>query len=215
MAKLMVLCCALGGCASAVAPPQSGVSPVVASAERSNGAPAAKPSAVATPAVLRQGPERFGGPSAASDDTHTAPSRPRFSVGKPIAIITTRVGRDDSAGDSAPPMQCEVRILRHKPSGSTREVATLKADAAPDQREDLMSLLKRKACEAGANAVLIKSISQRRVEGVQVDHVEAVALVLGTPKPPVDPSPVPKTITVTPEGRAVPKTITVDPSAAP
>ena len=58
-------------------------------------------------------------------------------------------------------------------------------------------------------------MGETRVAGVKVDHVEAVALIVGTPKPPVDPSPVPKTITVTPEGPAVPKTITVDPGASP
>jgi hypothetical protein len=58
-------------------------------------------------------------------------------------------------------------------------------------------------------------MGKRRVEGVNVDHVEAVALMIGTPKPPVDPSPVPKTITVTPDGPAAPKTITVDPAASP
>ena len=121
------------------------------------------------------------------------------------------IGAGKTAGSIAP-----VTIELHSGAGwsALGQVSGL-VPAAPDQREDIMSLLKRKACEAGANAVLIKSISQRRVEGVQVDHVEAVALVLGTPKPPVDPSPVPKTITVTPEGRAVPKTITVDPGAAP
>ena len=94
-------------------------------------------------------------------------------------------------------------------------MATLKVEGAPAQHEDILSLLKRKACEAGANAVLIKSMGKTRVEGVKMDHIEAVALVVGTPKPPVDPSPIPKTITVTPEGPAVPKTITVDPGASP
>ena len=114
-----------------------------------------------------------------------------------------------------PPAKCEVRILRENPAGKTREVATLKVEGAPAQHEDILSLLKRKACEAGANAVVIKSMGKTRVEGVKMDHIEAVALIVGTPKPPVDPSPIPKTITVTPEGPAVPKTITVDPDASP
>jgi hypothetical protein len=137
--------------------------------------------------------------------------------------MTTRVGRDDDSDDSAegsaPPVNCDVQsdvqILHDKPTGMTREVATLNVDGAPTQHEDILALLKRKACEAGANAVLIKTMAKTRVEGVTVDHVEAVALIVGTPKPPVDPSPVPKSITVTPEGPAVPKTITVDPGASP
>jgi hypothetical protein len=167
-------------------------------------------------------PERFGGIPAA-DRTPVAPSRPRFSVGKAIGVTTTRVGRDDDSDDSAegsaPPVNCDVQsdvqILHDKPRGKTREVATLNVDGAPTQHEDILALLKRKACEAGANAVLIKSMAKTRVDGVKVDHVEAVALIVGTPKPPVDRSPVPKSITVTPEGPAVPKTITVDPGASP
>ena len=56
--------------------------------------------------------------------------------------------------------------------------------------------------------------AQRVARGID-EREQAFALVVGTPKPPVDPSPVPKTITVTPEGPAVPKTITVDPGASP
>ncbi len=171
---------------------------------------------------MHRTPERFGGIPAA-DRTPVAPSRPRFSVGKAIGVTTTRVGRDDDSDDSAegsaPPVNCDVQsdvqILHDKPTGKTREVATLNVDGAPTQHEDILALLKRKACEAGANAVLIKTMAKTRVEGVTVDHVEAVALIVGTPKPPVDPSPVPKSITVTPEGPAVPKTITVDPGASP
>jgi len=126
-----------------------------------------------------------------------------------------RVVKDDNPEGSAPLRPCQVEILHEPPAGKTREVATLKVDGAPAQHENILSLLRRKACEAGANAVLIKSMGKTQVEGVKVDHVEAVALVLGTPKPPTDPSPAPKTITVTPDGPAAPKTITVDPGASP
>ena len=185
-------------------------------------AAAASPSATATPSDSHRAPERFGG-IPTSDSTPVAPSRPRFSVGKAIGVTTMRVfqnnnsdnSSDDGSEGSAPPANCEVQILHDKPAGKTREVGTLNVDGAPAQHEDILSLLKRKACEAGANAVLIKSMGKTRVEGVKVDHVEAVALIVGTPKPPVDLSPVPKTITVTPEGPAVPKTITVDPGASP
>jgi len=175
---------------------------------------AVNPSATATPSELRRTPERFGG-LPAEDSTPVAPSRPRLSVEKAIGVTTMRVVKDDSSEGSAAPPECEVQILHDKPAGKTREVATLNVDGAPAQHEDILSLLKRKACEAGANAVLIESMGKTRVEGVKVDHVEAIALIVGSPKPPVDPSPVPKTITVTPEGPAVPKTITVDPGASP
>ena len=185
LAELIVLCCALGGCAPAAAPPE-----------------------------LHQASKRSGG-MPTSDRTSGAPARPPFSIDKPIGLTTMRVVRDDGSEGSAPPAKCEVQILHTKPAGKTREVATLDVDGAPDQHEDILSLLKRKACEAGANAVLIEKMGKTQVEGVAVDHLEAVALIVGVPKPPVNPSPAPKTITVTPEGPAAPKTITVDPGAPP
>jgi hypothetical protein len=190
--------------------------PAALPAQPTNGGQAAvNPSAIATATTeLHRTPERFGGlPS--SESAPAAPARPRLNVGKAIGVTTMRVIKDDSSAGSTPPAPCEVQILHDKPAGKTREVATLNVDGAPAQDEDIMSLLRRKACEAGANTVLIKSMGKTRVEGVKVDHVEAAALIVGTPKPPVDPSPVPKTITVTPEGPAVPKTITVDPGASP
>lgn len=231
-----ILCCVLGAgvtAASAQTPPSLGAQAAEqaarpagpAEAGPAGAAPdtaAAQPSAAATPDELHRTPDRFGG-IPASNSTSVAPSRPRFSVGRAIGVITTRVGKDDnsddSSGGSALPANCDVQsdvqILHHQPTGKTREVATLSVDGAPAQHEDILALLKRKACEAGANAVLIKRMSETGVAGVKVDHVEAVGLIVGTPKPPVDPSPVPKSITVTPEGPAVPKTITVDPDASP
>jgi hypothetical protein len=231
-----ILCCLLGAgvtAASAQTPPSLGAQAAEQAARPAGPAEAgpagpaadaepAQPSATATPDELHRTPERFGGVPA-SDSTPVAPSRPRFSVGRAISVITTRVGKDDnsddSSGGSALPANCDVQsdvqILHHQPTGKTREVATLSVDGAPAQHEDILALLKRKACEAGANAVLIKRMSETGVAGVKVDHVEAVGLIVGTPIPPVDPSPVPKSITVTPEGPAVPKTITVDPDASP
>jgi hypothetical protein len=212
----MLLGCALGGCAGTASSPPPAAVPSAISAEPSNGGQAAAtPSAVATPTTeLHQTPERFAG-LPPSDSAPAGPAPRRLRVEKPLVVTTTRVFRSEGSDNSAPPLKCDVKVLHDKPAGKTREVGTLEVTGAPAQHENILSLLKRKACEAGANAVLIKSMAKKRVEGVKVDHVEAVALIVGTPKPPVDPSPVPKTITVTPEGPAVPKTITVDPGVSP
>jgi len=206
--------------APAAAAPADADAPELQPAPSPQGAEAAAvPSAFATPTTeLHRTPERFGGlpnPDHGPGNAPAAPQRPRLDVGKAIGFTTMRVVKDDGAAGSAAPAKCEIEILHDAPKGKTREVGTLKVDGMPGQHEDIMSLLKRKGCEAGANAVLIKNMSKTRVEGVKVDHVEAVALIVGTSKPPVDPSPVPKTITVTPDGPAVPKTITVDPGASP
>ena len=174
---------------------------------------AAKSASAPAPSGLHHIPERFGGlPDAGT--TPDAPRRPRLTVGEPIAVTTMHVVRDSETSSAAGAADCAVQVLHAKPAGKAREVGTLSVDGAPAQDKDILSLVRHRACEAGANAVLIKSMDKRRVQGVSLDHVEAVALVLGTPPPPADPSPVPKTITVTPDGPAVPKTITVDPGSS-
>ncbi len=173
---------------------------------------AAKPAPVPAPVApgLHRIPQRFGGlPDAGS--TPDAPRRPRLSVGEPIAVTTMHVVRDNGTLSAMRDPDCAVQVLHAQPAEKAREVGTLSVDGAPAQHEDILSLVRHRACEAGANAVLIKSTDKKQVDGVRVDHVEAVALVLGTPAPPADPAPVPKTITVTPDGPAVPKIITVDP----
>jgi hypothetical protein len=208
---LILACCALGGFAW----PAAAQSPPDLPAAASQAQASSVPSAIATPTTeFHRMPDRFAG-LPPSDSAPGAPSRPRFNVEKAIGVTTMRVVKDDNPEGSAPPRPCQVEILHEQPRGKTREVATLKVDGAPAQHEDILSLLRRKACEAGANAVLIQSMGKTQVEGVKVDHVEAVALIVGTPKPPANPSPAPKTITVTPDGPAAPKTITVDPGASP
>jgi len=188
LAKGIVLCCALGGCARAA--PPSIVSPPAASAITDGRVPA-------------------------SDNAVAAPSRPRLRVEKAIGITVMRVVKDDNSEGSVSTAKCVVQILSENHTGKTRQVAMLNVDGAPAQHENILSLLKRKACEAGANAMVIETIGKTRVEGLNMDHLDAVALVVGTPDPPVDPSPVPKHITVTPEGPAVPKSVEVDPGASP
>ena len=174
---------------------------------------AANPAPAPTASEFRHISARFAGlPDA--DSTPAAPPRPHLTIGEPIAVTTMHVVHDDKPSTALRRADCKMEVLHAKPAGKTREVGTLSVDGAPAQHEDILSLVRHRACEAGANAVLIKSMDKKRIEGVSVDHVEAVALVLGTPPPPADPSPVPKSITVTPEGPAVPKTITVDPGPA-
>ncbi len=168
LTKVIVFCCALGGCARAAAPP-SVVPPVIpqpAASTVAQSVVSAEPSAIATPAEPHRTPERFGG-IPTSERTSVAPSRPRLRVEKAIEVTTMRVVRDDTSEGSVPPAKCEVQILHENPAGKAREVATLNVDGAPAQHEDILSLLKRKACEAGANAVVIKSMGQNARRGRQ------------------------------------------------
>jgi len=126
------------------------------------------------------------------------------------------VGRQNPQAESqnnATAPKCNVQILRDKPAASARQVATFKIDGMPSQRDDILTMLKGKACEAGANALLIKDARQEDSEAGSVYHVEAVAFFAKKPGRAAGHAPAPKTITVPPPTQAVPKTITVDSSA--
>lgn len=115
-----------------------------------------------------------------------------------------------TAGGGAAPA-CDVQILHDKPKAAVREVATFKLDGALAERDQIMSLLKRRACEAGANALLLKKPDSTATAAQGAYHVEAVALLLESARR--DHTPVPKTIEVPLPSKPVPKTITVDPDA--
>jgi hypothetical protein len=219
LAEIILVCCAIGGVTRAsaqpavenAAEPQRQAAPIE---DNLTGNAAAAPFATPSSAAPHRSLERYGG-IPAPESTRDALKHPRLRLEKPIGEITMRVVKNNNSNGAEGGGTCEIQILHDQPERAAREVGTLKIDGAPAQRDNLLSLLKRQACEAGANAIIIKSIEKRRLDGVRFDHVEAVALVVGTPKPPVDPSPAPKTITVTPDGPAIPKTINVDPGAQP
>lgn len=137
----------------------------------------------------------------------TSASKGANSLGANIdysGMSTMRVGRTSRS-------HCTVQILREKPRTAAREVATFKLGGARRNRGAMMALLKRRACEAGANALLLKkSKKSTQASGYQI---EAVALVLKSAKPSSESKPVPKTIEVPLPSAPVPKTITVDPDA--
>jgi hypothetical protein len=81
----------------------------------------------------------------------------------------------------------------------------------PRDRDVIMALLKRRACEAGANALLVTRMKAKA--DASIYHVEAAAFVIKSAKPSADAKPVPKTIEVPLPSKPVPKTITVDPHA--
>ncbi len=152
-----------------------------------------------------------GAPGAATDASAKTANGTQISFAIGDAHAPDEADTQGTSG-ATPSPQCEVQILHEKPKSPAREVATFKLDAMPAEHADIISLLKRRACEAGANAVLIKKLKQGAA-ALSADHVEAVALVLESAKP-AGHKPVPKTIEVPLPSKPVPKTITVDPDAA-
>jgi hypothetical protein len=123
------------------------------------------------------------------------------------AAVTLLASPGAGAPPGAEPSQCDVEILHKKPRSAVREVATFKLDGEPVERDQIMALLKRRACEAGANALVLKQSDS----AAGTYHVEAVALRIESAKPAG--KPVRKTIEVPLPSKPVPKTITVDPDA--
>lgn len=142
-------------------------------------------------------------------DSVNAPAPADAKAPKAAPAAAPALATDGSRAPQGAP--CAVRILHKSPKSKSREVATFKLKGMPADHDAMMALLKRRACEAGANALLIKKPKHRA--GTPVDQVEAAALVLPAVKPAVDSKPAPKTIEVPLPSKPVPKTITVDPAA--
>jgi hypothetical protein len=145
---------------------------------------------------------------------NTGPAPPRIIFEPAIGVTTMRlVGKDKSlegSQNAEPPPKCSVQILHKQPTASARQLATFKIDATPAQRGDVLTVLEGKACEGGANALLIKDARQEESQAGPVYHVEAIAFFVEQPKTAAKTAPAPKTITLPPPSLAVPKTITVD-----
>lgn len=160
-------------------------------------------------------PRRDYGPDFAriTGDTARAKARPsKLRLGPAISVTTARLvpdGKARASGHLGPSGKCSIKILHTKPKTAARTVASIKISGTSAQRDDLWSLLKHKACEAGANAVLVKDADESSW-GTGY-HIEALALVLKTADSGKH-KPIPKTITVPADSSAaIPETITIAP----
>lgn len=96
----------------------------------------------------------------------------------PTAVLTEIV----PSGRAAKPATCDMPVLRNPPAENYRQVAIIEGRANVFAKEaDVMPMVVQKACEAGADAIIVKDSRSQTSENYTGYFVNAVAIIY--PKP--------------------------------
>jgi len=84
------------------------------------------------------------------------------------------------SGSAAKPPNCDIKILHHDPLTEYRKVGIIEAEGSVYASEqDVMPAVKRKACESGADAIIVLTSKSQTTENLVGYYVNAVAIVYG------------------------------------
>ncbi|MGC1341049.1 MAG: hypothetical protein WA854_01910 [Candidatus Binataceae bacterium] len=87
----------------------------------------------------------------------------------------------EPAGSAAKPPGCDIPVLRHEPLAQYRKVGLVEARGSVyDSESDVMPAVKRKACESGADAIVILTSKSQTTEGLVGYYIDAEAIVYGS-----------------------------------
>jgi hypothetical protein len=93
---------------------------------------------------------------------------------------TISVADIEPSGKPARPPGCDLQVLRVLPSQPYREVAIIEGVASVYAHEkDLLPAIEAKACESGADAMVVKDSKSQTSENMVGYYINAVAIVWG------------------------------------
>ena len=85
-----------------------------------------------------------------------------------------------ASGVAAKPPDCDVKVLRHDPLTEYRKVGIIEGTGSVYAgEEDVLPAVKRKACETGADAIVILASKSQTTESLVGYYINAVAIVYG------------------------------------
>jgi hypothetical protein len=88
-------------------------------------------------------------------------------------------------GRAAKPPDCDMPVLRSEPLRDFRKVAIIEGTGNVfDQEKDVLPAVKRKACESGADAIVILTSKSQTSEGMVGYYIDSVAIVYGSNQTP-------------------------------
>ena len=94
------------------------------------------------------------------------------------------VAEVEPSGRAAKPPDCDMPILRHEPLTDYRKVAIVEGLGNRFAAEDeVMPVVRRKACETGADAIVIMISRAQTSESMTGYYINAVAIVYGKRNP--------------------------------
>jgi hypothetical protein len=94
-----------------------------------------------------------------------------------------------ASGVAAKPPDCDIKVLRHEPLTEYRKVGIVEGTGSVYASEaDVLPVVKRKACETGADAIIILASKSQTTENLVGYYINAVAIVYGkNPNIPIGP----------------------------
>lgn len=86
----------------------------------------------------------------------------------------------EPSGSAAKPPDCNIPVLRHEPLTQYRKVGLVEGTGSVyDSESDVLPVVKRKACESGADAIVILTSKSQTTEGLVGYYLDAEAIVYG------------------------------------
>ena len=90
----------------------------------------------------------------------------------------------EPSGNAARPPDCDMPVLRHEPLTGYRKVSIIESvGSVYASEDDVMPSVKRKACETGADAIVIMTSKAQTTESMTGYYINAVAIVYGKSNP--------------------------------
>jgi hypothetical protein len=94
------------------------------------------------------------------------------------------VSEVEPSGRAAKPPDCNMPVLRHKPLTDFREVAIVEAMGNRFASEaDVLPAVQRKACETGADAIVVLTSKGQTTEDATGYYINSVAIIYGKENP--------------------------------
>jgi hypothetical protein len=94
------------------------------------------------------------------------------------------VSQVEPSGRAAKPPDCDLPILRHEPLADFRKVAIIEGEGSVYASEvDVLAAVRRKACETGADALVIVTSRSQTSESLTGYYINAIAIVYGKRDP--------------------------------
>ncbi|HEY6394408.1 MAG TPA: hypothetical protein VIX12_03255 [Candidatus Binataceae bacterium] len=90
------------------------------------------------------------------------------------------VAEIEPSGRAAKPPDCNMPVLRSDPLGDFRKIAIVEGVGnVYDSESDVLPLVQRKACETGADALVIVASKSQTSEGLTGYYINSVAIIYG------------------------------------
>ena len=84
------------------------------------------------------------------------------------------------SGNAAKPPDCDIKVLNHEPLAEYRKVGIVEATGSVYAEEpEVLAAAKRKACESGADAIVVIASKSQTTENLVGYYLNAIAIVYG------------------------------------